>query len=203
VFSSFTVLVLFTVVFAATGAWALYRLTVRRSGRDPHVDQATELAHLLMSLAMLAMVWDWSGGPGSASGILQLVVFGLFSLWFLTGTRLGSLHSGLHLVSTTGMVWMVVAMPRLMGRTPLTITLMTVLVAILLAGAAGWWTLHAVTSSASTQIAAAEPGLPGTVRTAVRTADPVAVHRRLTARLDAACHALMNLGMAAVLVAML
>jgi Domain of unknown function (DUF5134) len=205
VFSSLTVSVLLTAMFVATGGWALYRLAVRVSGRGSDVDLATELAHLLMSLAMLAMVWEWSGGPGSASGIFQLVLFGGCSLWFFTETLLGSLPSGLHMVSTTAMVWMVVAMPQLMSRTNPAITVVTVLFTILLAAAAGAWILHAVIKSTRAQIPPDEPenSLPGTVRTAVRPADQVAVRVRVAARLGAACHAIMNLGMAAVLVGML
>jgi Domain of unknown function (DUF5134) len=223
VFSSLTASV-FTVVFVATGGWALYRLAIR--GSDSGVDHPTELAHLLMSLAMVAMVWDWSGGPDSASGIVQVVVFGLFSLWFLPGTLRGSLPSGLHLVSTAAMVWMVVAMPYLMGMAKgSAITVLTVLFAVLLAAAAGLWTERAVSGGAPAQIALDEPvtwehgtwehgtgehgtgehgtGEPGTGRTAVRVAERVVVRRRVTTRLDASCHALMNLGMGAVLVAML
>ena len=110
-----TLSIIFTVVFVATGGYALYRLAAQASGTDPGVDRTAELAHLLMSVAMIAMVWGWTGGPATASGIVQLVVFGLFTVWFLSGAVAGSATAGLHLVAAAAMVWMVAAMPLLMG----------------------------------------------------------------------------------------
>lgn len=210
-FSSLTASVVFTAMFVATGGWALFRLALQRA--DTCVDRSTELAHLLMSLAMLAMVWGVTGGLGSASGIVQVVVFGLFSLWFLTGVLGGHLPSGLHLASTAAMVWMVVAMPSLMGMghiakarsdARVVVMVVTVLVVVLLAAVAGLWVRRAVAGGAPMQVTPAEPAIggPGNSRTAVRVVDRVATRRSGSARLDASCHALMNLGMGAVLVAM-
>jgi Domain of unknown function (DUF5134) len=74
----------------------------------------------LMSSAMIAMTWAFSGGPDTGSGILQIVVFGLIGLWFLTraaghGHGHGRIESAYHLVMAAAMVWMVAAMPVLMS----------------------------------------------------------------------------------------
>jgi hypothetical protein len=100
---------------------------------------------------------------------------------------------------------MVVAMPQLMGRTHVATTVVTVLFTVLLAAAALWWTRRAIAGSTPTQVAPddTETGIPGIAATTLRTAERVAVRRSYAARLNASCHAVMNLGMGAVLVAML
>ena len=110
----------FTVVFAVTGLYSLVRIAGMASGAVPDGDRVAELSHLLMSIAMIAMTGAWSGGPDSASGILQIVVFGLIGLWFLVkvagpddGHR--RVENGYHMVMAAAMVWMVAAMPVLMG----------------------------------------------------------------------------------------
>jgi len=189
VFSSVTVSVLFTAVFVGTGGWALHRLTAQA-----FVDGAAEAAHLLMSVAMIAMTWGWTGGAGSTSGMLQFGLFGLFTLWFVAEAVGGSVPKGLHMTNTAAMVWMVVAMPALMGMGTRTtwITAVTVLVTALLVGAAGVWVHRAV---AGRDDAVSIAG--GSGKVAVRTSAHVA------ARIDACCHALMSLGMGAMFVAML
>jgi hypothetical protein len=122
VFASQTLMIVFTIMFAVTGLYSLVRFATLVSGAAVDGDRVAELAHLLMSLAMIAMAWAYSGGPGTASGILQIVVFGLLGLWFLTriaghGHGYGHGHSeaGYHFVMAAAMVWMVAAMPVLMG----------------------------------------------------------------------------------------
>jgi hypothetical protein len=110
----------FTVVFAVTGLHSLVRISGMASGAVPDGDRVAELSHLLMSIAMIAMTGAWSGGPDSASGILQIVVFGLIGLWFLVkvaGPDDGHdrVENGYHMVMAAAMVWMVAAMPVLMG----------------------------------------------------------------------------------------
>jgi hypothetical protein len=72
-----------------------------------------------MSIAMLGMTWGWTGGPGTASGIVQLVVFGVLGVWFAGRVAgpggHGRIGNGYHLVVQVAMVWMVAAMPGLMG----------------------------------------------------------------------------------------
>jgi hypothetical protein len=112
----------FTVVFLATGTYSLWRFarTIARPGA-PAGARTVELLHLLMSIAMVAMAWGWSGGPATGSGILQLVVFGVFTL--VLGGELviapGHLHRAacaFHAVMAAAMVWMVATMPVLMGH---------------------------------------------------------------------------------------
>lgn len=116
----------FTVVFAATGLYALVRYVAisSRPGSSPTTAgpaRAVELLHLLMSVAMIAMAWGWSGGPESGSGVVQLAVFGTFTLVFATLAArargfLGVVGPAAHSLMATAMVWMVAAMPVIMGH---------------------------------------------------------------------------------------
>jgi hypothetical protein len=113
-------MVVFTILFAATGLYSLVRFAALVSGAEADGDRVAELAHLLMSIAMIAMTWAFSGGPDTGSGILQIVVFGLIGLRFLTrvaghGHGHGRIESAYHLVMAAAMVWMVAAMPVLMS----------------------------------------------------------------------------------------
>ncbi|MGP3331910.1 DUF5134 domain-containing protein, partial [Escherichia coli] len=78
--------VAFTVAFVATGVYALTRyVQLSAPGPDHAVNgpgRAVELLHLLMSLAMIAMAWGLGGGPTTGSGVVQLAVFGAFTLGF-------------------------------------------------------------------------------------------------------------------------
>lgn len=117
-FSSVPLLSLFTALFLVTGAYSVVRLAALASGVYPSVDRAAELSHVVMSVAMIAMTWGWSGGPASPSGVLQVGFFGLVGLYFLTGAVRGHRAlpaSGYHLVMALAMVWMVATMPLLMG----------------------------------------------------------------------------------------
>jgi hypothetical protein len=117
-FSSVPLLSGFTVVFLVTGVYSIIRLAALASGVPSAVDPAAELSHLLMSVAMLAMTWGWTGGPASPSGALQLVVFSLAGLYFLIGALFGDrapVTGGYHLVMALTMVWMVATAPLLMG----------------------------------------------------------------------------------------
>lgn len=61
---SFSLAVVFTVLFGGIGAFQLQRCAALWSrGAVPGQDRAVELAHLLMSLAMIGMVWAWGGPP--------------------------------------------------------------------------------------------------------------------------------------------
>ncbi|HWD06095.1 MAG TPA: DUF5134 domain-containing protein [Amycolatopsis sp.] len=175
-FSSPALSWLFTVVFAITGLYSLYRFAGLMSGTGRDGDRAAELAHLLMSLAMVGMTWAWTGSADTTGGIVQVVVFGLFALWFAGGLLAGAHRVGgaYHLVMAVAMVWMVVAMPLLMGgmaggpgdggradmpgmqsanpmpttgalaSRPAWVSLVTVVLIVLLAVAALWWLSHLV-----------------------------------------------------------
>ncbi|GAA5115308.1 hypothetical protein GCM10023320_13970 [Pseudonocardia adelaidensis] len=118
-FSSPALLVVLTAVFAGTGLYSLVRLSALASGAATGGDRVAELSHLLMSVAMLGMTWGRTGGPDTPGGVVQLVVFGLLSAWFLVHVlrpyghrRVGAAY---HAVVQVAMVWMVAAMPALMG----------------------------------------------------------------------------------------
>ncbi|HEY2192849.1 MAG TPA: DUF5134 domain-containing protein [Actinomycetospora sp.] len=110
----------FTVVFTLTGVYSLVRLTEFASGMDRTGSRIAELSHLLMSLAMIAMAWAWTGDPSSPTGLLQILVFGVLGIWFLARLALpvgdhSRATEGYHLVANAAMVWMVAAMPDIMG----------------------------------------------------------------------------------------
>lgn len=109
----------FTVVFTLTGVYSTVRLAELTSGIDRTGNRLAELSHLLMSLAMIAMAWAWTGDPSSPTGLLQIVVFGLFGIWFLARLTVpegdhSRANEGYHLVTNAAMVWMVAAMPQIM-----------------------------------------------------------------------------------------
>ena len=119
-FASHSLMVVFTIVFAVTGLYSLVRFAALVSGAAADGDRVAELAHLMMSIAMIAMTWEFSGGPDTTSGILQIVVFGVLGLWFLVRIAgpdhgHGRGETAYHLVVAAAMVWMVAAMPVLMG----------------------------------------------------------------------------------------
>lgn len=112
-----------TVVSTLTGVYSLVRLAELTSGTDRTGSRIAELSHLGMSLAMIAMAWDWTGGPSSPTGLLQIVVFGLFGIWALARLTVPVGHhsratEGYHLTVNAAMVWMVAAMPLLMPAAP-------------------------------------------------------------------------------------
>ncbi|NMO91334.1 DUF5134 domain-containing protein [Actinomycetospora sp. TBRC 11914] len=113
----------FTVVFTLTGVYSLVRLTELASGMDRTGSRLTELSHLLMALAMIAMAWGWTGEPAAATGVLQILVFGLFGIWALARLTVpegghSRATEGYHLVANAAMVWMVAAMPLIMPSAP-------------------------------------------------------------------------------------
>nr|WP_281392021.1 DUF5134 domain-containing protein [Brachybacterium halotolerans] len=92
---------------------------------DPHhaahqgpVATAVHVNHLVMSLAMLLMVWRPVGQVGTW---VQVIIFSVFGVLMLAG--LPSVHGWVervgvftHLVLNAAMVWMLLAMPLLMGH---------------------------------------------------------------------------------------
>ncbi|MEJ2868062.1 DUF5134 domain-containing protein [Actinomycetospora sp. OC33-EN08] len=225
----------FTVVFVLTGAYSLVRLAELGSEPERTGSRVVELSHLVMSIAMVAMAWGWTGGPTSPSGLLQIVVFGFFTVWFLArAVRPTHGHSlvgeGYHLVMNAAMLFMVAAMPQIMGMdmsagedsggghhhgggtegmgamptipTPWWATTLTWVFVVLLVAAAAWWAVRAVRADRS--VAPATPdGTPPGSGGGVAVAAPAAPTRTAGPRLDAGCHLLMSLGMAGMLLAML
>ncbi|WP_232661604.1 DUF5134 domain-containing protein [Pseudonocardia sp. TRM90224] len=119
-FSSIALSVAFTVAFVVIGSYALVRFALLTADGDADGDRVAELSHLLMSVAMIAMAWG--AGMGTLARTLQIVVFGGFGIWFLRlallgghGTGHGRLAATDHAVTAAAMVWMVAAMPLIMG----------------------------------------------------------------------------------------
>lgn len=246
-FASTALSVVFTLVFVATGVYSLVRLARLLAGGGDGGDRLVELFHLVMSLGMIAMAWAWTGGPTTTGGVLQIVVFGVFTVWFthrtaIRATAHGRLANGYHLVTGAAMTWMVAAMPLMMGMSggvqasgghaghhgsgddmpamagmnqsaaatsaPAWVVVVSVVFVAVLVVAAGWWAVRAVRADdpppeqdlVSGSVAGGASGRVAVVRTTststVRTAPT------LTVRTDAACHTLMSLGMAVMLVAM-
>lgn len=226
---------LFTVVFAFTGLYALVRLAELTSTTDRSGSRLVELSHLLMSVAMIAMAWSWSGGPTSGSGLVQIVVFGLFTVVYLA--RLvpstagdGRLHVGYHVVMNAAMVFMVAAMPQIMG-TEMSSTAgsdshhggmagMPGMDAATGAGAAAaatpvWATavtwvfvVLLLAAAALWVVHVVRPDAAGHDEPPSAAGATTAVDTRVPSvttglRLDAGCHLLMSLGMAGMLLAML
>lgn len=109
--------VLLTVLFLVTGVYSLWRWTgavAARGGR--RLEAAIDLNHVVMSVAMVVMVW-WPGG--TTATVVQSVVFAGFALALGIAVRAGDrLHRfGLvtHVVMNLAMVWMLIMMPLLMG----------------------------------------------------------------------------------------
>ena len=122
--SSLPLSVLLTVLYAATGGYSLLRWASLGAGiSGHHGDRVAELSHLVMSVAMIAMAWAYGGPAGNAA---QIVLFTVLAGYFLTrlpvgrsGARLGGCPApGFHLLMCLSMVWMVAAMPLLMGGMP-------------------------------------------------------------------------------------
>lgn len=215
----------FTAVFLATAVYSLVRLAELGAIGDRSGSRAAELTHLVMSLAMIAMAWAWTGGPTSPSGVLQIVVFGAATVWFaLRALTPGHPRAvaGYHVVMNAAMVWMVAAMPQIMGMsmsgdpsgghhhggsssaagsvaiaTPAWVAAVTWLFAGLLLVTAVLWALRVRRPAAADCAGQGPDEIAGGVAVAARPATG------LGARLDAGCHLLMSLGMAGMLVAML
>lgn len=239
-FTSSALSVLLTLGFALTGVFSLIRLAgLTAAGRQP-ADRLVELFHLVMSLAMIGMTWAWSGGPDTRSGLLQIVVFGFFALWFGHALirRLGHdrVAQSSHLTMAGATVWMVAAMPVLMGVTaspsgvgghaghgghgsssdagaglapgpaaapPAVAVAATVVFAALLVGFAVVASVRALRSGAAARRDGPGARIGADTGGGVAVLAPPVARADLTTRLAPWSHALMNLAMAVMLVAML
>ncbi|WP_060710938.1 DUF5134 domain-containing protein [Pseudonocardia sp. HH130629-09] len=108
-----------TALFAATGFYALARWATAVSERRSAAHRTAELAHLLMSAAMIVMTWTWYGSAGLWT---QIVLFGVLGVFFLVTTSRGiscgpsgRLAGAAHALMAAAMVWMLVAMPLIMA----------------------------------------------------------------------------------------
>ncbi|MGB3440541.1 MAG: DUF5134 domain-containing protein [Actinophytocola sp.] len=230
-FASTTLIAVFTLVFTMTGVYSLARLSRLLADADAAGDRPAELFHLVMSLAMIGMAVAWTGGPETASGRLQIVVFCAFTLWFAYRFTAGSASHGHlmtgHLVAMgAAMTWMVATMTVLMGHTGAggsghgghhgapSDTASVPGVDVPVPPAPGWVVavtiafavLFAITgcSWAAGAVRASGPAAePDAPGGTVATRTDLVTSARVSARLEALCHCLMSLGMAGMLVAML
>lgn len=119
--SSVALSVPFIVLYAMTGGYSLLRWASLRTGTAAHPgDPVAEVSHVVMSLAMIGMVLGYGG---STSNLVQIVLFGVLCGYF--AVRWVALRRGMggaacpvpgfHLLMCAAMVWMVAAMPLLMG----------------------------------------------------------------------------------------
>jgi Domain of unknown function (DUF5134) len=222
--------VVFTVLFGATAVYYLLRCTTLWSGHLPGQDRAVELAHLLMSLAMIAMAWAW-GGP--VTRWLLVAVFGLFAAVFLARAvasgaavmptdRRTRMMFGYHALVMAAMTWMVAALPLLghdhfagaggsghehggsdnaqgvhtpVGEAKLWAVVVMVVLAVALAACAVAWVAAAMRSGATVVVGAGR-AMPETSTPTAMAAHAVGDRRARW------WHALMSVGMAGMLLAM-
>lgn len=112
---------LLTAIFASTGVFCLVMwVGGRHGGHGDGADGArlVHANHALMSVAMLVMVWRPSGTAGSW---VQVAVFAALGVALgvsaaRTPDLLGRTSWISHLVLNAAMVWMLAAMPMLMGH---------------------------------------------------------------------------------------
>lgn len=192
--------IVLTIAFVFSGVVCLSYLVIDRlPGRHGHSDVLTDTAvnvnHAVMSVGMIIMAWI----PVTVAGELQTVVFSLFGLVFLAllwRVRGATARIDLigHVVLNAAMVWMIVAMPLLMAE--------------MMAGMPG----DMPTGAASTGDMAMAAGTPAWVdavnlvfvvlSAAVGAWQLYRLASSRHHRVHAACHAVMALGMAAMLVLM-
>ncbi|MDN5915595.1 MAG: DUF5134 domain-containing protein [Pseudonocardia sp.] len=259
--ASLPLAVALSAVFAVTGAYALVRWSAAMTGPLPPARRMAELAHLLMSVAMLVMTWMWAGTTGITAAIILFTVFaGYFVLDSVRRYRTGShgcAGGSAHALMAAAMVWMLAAMPLIMpmpvvaggsghgahsghgggAGTAMDMTaptgpagwavVLTIGACAALLATSAFWAVRALrartvvagappASDTTTTDTAAEPtpsdtapsetaSADGTVLAVAAPAGTVtapAPHRLLGHRSDAGCHALMALGMIAMLLAM-
>jgi Domain of unknown function (DUF5134) len=222
--------VVFSVLFGLTAVYYLLRCAALWSGPMPGQDRAVELAHLLMSLAMIAMAWAW-GGPGARW--LLVAVFGLFAAVFLARAaasggaavstdRTTRMMFSYHALAMAAMTWMVAAMPLLghdhfadssgvghhhggsgdarvvvgsVAAAQFWAVVVTVVFAVVLAACAVAWVVAAARPRAAVVVRAGSAMTEASTETAL-TRHAVQDHR------GSWWHALMSVGMAGMLLAM-
>jgi hypothetical protein len=175
--------VLQILVFGLLGLWFLLR-TVRP--RDGHPGRTESTYHLVLAVAMAWMVLAMPALMGGSTT-------GMADMPGMTGTEHAAHGGSAH--GPDG--------PGILGSSPSGwTTTISVLLVVLLAAAALLWTSRALRPLPATRSEVAGADHRTSAGTATLVA-PTVVDRLLAPRLDAACHLLMSLGMAAMLLAML
>ncbi|MEU6701682.1 DUF5134 domain-containing protein [Pseudonocardia sp. NPDC046786] len=116
--ASLPVALTLTALFVLTGGYALLRWSGAVAEAAPPGRRTSELAHLLMSAAMVVMTWTWYGTTGLW---FQILLFGGFAVFFAADAvrrRRHRLHGctggSAHALMAAAMVWMLAAMPLIM-----------------------------------------------------------------------------------------
>ncbi|MEQ3554148.1 DUF5134 domain-containing protein [Pseudonocardia nematodicida] len=116
--SSLPLAIALTALFAATGVYALLRWSEAVAAAHPPLRRTSELAHLLMSAAMVVMTWTWFG---TTAEWVQILLFGGFAVWFAViavqrrrRPATGCPGAPAHALMAAAMAWMVAAMPLIM-----------------------------------------------------------------------------------------
>lgn len=107
-----------TTLFVLTGCYALTRWSTAVSARWPAARRTAELAHVVMSAAMVVMTWTWYGSTGLWVQVALFTVFGaFFGVAAVRGIHCGSpgrVAGAAHALMAVAMVWMLAAMPVIM-----------------------------------------------------------------------------------------
>ncbi len=114
-----------TVIFVGTGLYSLWHwssVAVARRAAQRRPEWLTGLSHLVMSAAMIVMVWWPAGLVGT---VVQVVVFAAFAVAFVqAGVRAsdaaGRIGAVGHTIMNAAMAWMLATMPLLMAGMTLT-----------------------------------------------------------------------------------
>jgi hypothetical protein len=190
----------FTAAFGVSALSSLVRLfgpaPVSGGGR------MAALSHLLMSVAMVGMAWGWPG-PGTSAGVVQLAMFGLLAALFvrrvLHPAGNGRAGNARHLLVLVAMVWMLAAMPWVMGTDPASHdapvpawTQVVTLAFLVLLG-----------NAALASVVEEHRGSPVLVAAGSRAGRGARPGHPVGSRLDSAGHVLMSGGMAGMLLTML
>lgn len=190
-----------TVLFAITGVICLWHLALSAEHREHAVEvRGVDALHLAMSVAMIVMIW-WP--PGTTGTWVQVALFAVIGAAILIGGLRATrwpvrVDSVAHVLLAVAMIWMLAAMPLIMGYDP--------------ASGAGGHAGHGAVPAASTGPAASvEISTPVAAITwtlvAVSAVCAIWWVRRLFAAprgvLHAGCHVLMATGMALMLVEMM
>lgn len=186
-----------TACFVATGIFCLGFWIARGDhGRDPSSGPLVDANHALMSVSMIAMIWLPFGQIGSwvQAGAFALLGAGLAALSVRATPAVHGVDGLSHVLLNAAMVWMLLAMPLLMGTGPS-------------ASGGGHHQHHGGGTEAAHQVSATPGWVSATNTVAIAISAAVALWWAVRAvrghhRLHALCHLLMGAGMAAMLALM-
>lgn len=114
--------VILTVAFAVTGAFCLWHVAAPRPNGRPQAERVIDMLHLIMSVAMVVMIWIPFGTIGTwiqaaVFAVLGILLLGSALSRSLPRTRRADLVS--HVMLSAAMVWMLAAMPLMMAGMPM------------------------------------------------------------------------------------